>query len=384
MARKNDPNSDDLEFSSQSGSARSGVGDYPGREFDNGEDFDSARLMDVEPEQESPFLRAQKRVPVRRGPIPKKTAKWLRTVAIGLAVTCGAGAVLWSIRHYALKAPQFAMASSSDEIQITGNRNATREDVLAVFGEDISRNVFRIPLEERKRKLEEIPWIESAMVMRFLPNRVAVVVKERTPVGIVQTESRFALIDANGVLMDISAGAKYSFPVLTGFSESDPLSTRAARVRIYMALVRDLDSEGKGYSQDLSEVDVTNPEDIRITVSQGSAVLHMGKKKFPQEDKFLEQYSKYLEVLPQCRARFGTAAVDVDTRFDGQTPCRPADRASASIDVTPGGTEPIGKNADESVKVQESAVTAVVHKATNRPTRSILATKKPRWRAKRH
>ena len=37
------------------------------------EELDDARLLDLDVEQESPFLRGQKRVPVRRGPLPKKT-----------------------------------------------------------------------------------------------------------------------------------------------------------------------------------------------------------------------------------------------------------------------------------------------------------------------
>ena len=50
------------------------------------ESFDDARLVDLEAEQESPFLRGQKRVSVRRGSIPKKTANRLKWVALALAI----------------------------------------------------------------------------------------------------------------------------------------------------------------------------------------------------------------------------------------------------------------------------------------------------------
>ena len=49
--------------------------------------LDDARLVDLEAEQESPFLRAQKRVSVRRGSLPKKTANRLkRAAAVGAAL----------------------------------------------------------------------------------------------------------------------------------------------------------------------------------------------------------------------------------------------------------------------------------------------------------
>jgi len=38
------------------------------------EEVDDARLLDLDAEKESPFLRVQKRVPARRSPLPKKTA----------------------------------------------------------------------------------------------------------------------------------------------------------------------------------------------------------------------------------------------------------------------------------------------------------------------
>ncbi len=324
MARKNGPPPDDQEFSSNYGSARSDVDLYPGRAFDDGETIDAARLIDDEAE-ESPFLRAQKRVPVRRGPLPKKTANRLKIgLLAGLAAALVGGA-LFAAHYYATNSWRFRI-DSSDSIQVSGNENVSRDEVVAVFGEDISRNIFKVSLEDRKRKLEQIPWIESATVMRYLPNRIAVVVKERTPVAVVQTDSRIALIDASGVVMEQPAGTRYSFPVLTGFSDAEPLSTRVPRMKMFSTLMRELDSGGKGYSQDISDLDLTDPQDVKITVSQGSVLIHAGAKNF------LEQYEKYLAVVSQCRARLGTAKLEVDTRFAGQVPCKPIADASAAME----------------------------------------------------
>ena len=54
---------------------------------------------------------------------------------------------------------------------------------------------------------------------------------------------------------------------IVGASDAEPLSTRAARMRIYNALVRELDSDGSNYSKDLSEVDLSDPEDVKVTVA---------------------------------------------------------------------------------------------------------------------
>jgi cell division protein FtsQ len=150
--------------------------------------------------------------------------------------------------------------------------------------------------------------------------------------------------------MDLPEGAKYSFPVLTGFSDAEPLSTRAPRMKIFSALMRDLDSGGKGYSLDISDVDLTDPKDVKITAAQGTVLIHAVSKNF------LEQYQKYLEVVSQCRARFGTAKLDVDARFVGQVPCKPiAETAPLAAQTAPATQEIVQPETPASVAAVKPA-----------------------------
>ena len=102
--------------------------------------------------------------------------------------------------------------------------------------------------------------------MRLLPNRIAIHVQERTPVAFVQIGSKISLIDAKGFVMGLPANrqVKYSFPVIQGITETEPLSSRTAAMKIYNRLVQDLDSEGAHYSNNLSEVDLADPEDVAV------------------------------------------------------------------------------------------------------------------------
>src|SRR5262249_13573768 len=149
---------------------------------------------------------------------------------------------------------------SSDNVEISGVVNASRKDVMDVAGLDVSRNIFHVPIDERKHRLEQIPWVESATVMRLLPNRIAVQIKERTPVAFAQIGSKINLIDSHGVVMGMPANrqTKYSFPVIHGITESEPLSSRAAIMKIYSRMAQDLDSGDDHYTRQLSEVDLSD------------------------------------------------------------------------------------------------------------------------------
>src|SRR5262244_3004713 len=219
--------------------------------------FDDSRLVDLDVEEESPFLRGQKRVSARRGPLPKKAVSWLKrsvVAVIALSLTGVGGAAVY---RYGERSWRFRI-ESSDNLEISGTHNVPHPQVMEVLGGDIGRNIFFVPLAERKTQLEKIPWVESASVMRFVPNRLVVEIHERTPIAFARVGSRISLIDAGGTIMELpsSGKQKYSFPVILGMNPGEPLSTRAARMKIYNELIRQLDSEGAHYSQDLSEVDI--------------------------------------------------------------------------------------------------------------------------------
>jgi cell division protein FtsQ len=276
------------------------------------EELDDARLLDLDAEKESPFLRVQKRVPARRSPLPKKTATKIlwAVLVIVLAAMFSVGATL--LYHYGQHSWRFRL-NSSDDIEMTGLHNVTRGQIMEVMGGDIGRNVFFIPLEQRQKQLEQIPWIESASVMRFTPDRIKIQIKERTPAAFAQIGSKIMLADGGGVLMDLSSKKKYSFPVLLGMSSSQPLSTRSAQMKIYNQLVRELDSEGAHYSQELSEVDLSDPEDVKVLTNDpdGEVLVHLGSSNY------LGRYKIYVGHLREWRQQFPRLE-SVDLRYDRQ------------------------------------------------------------------
>ena len=278
------------------------------------EPFDDSRLLDLEAEQESPFLRGQKRVSVRRGSLPKNTANRLKWAALAVVAFTVLGAFAASLYSYGKHSWRFRI-DSSDQIEISGAEHVTKAQILEVMGGDIGRNIFFIPLAQRKVQLEQIPWVESASVMRFVPNRLGVEIHERTPVAFARIGSRISLIDAGGTVMELAPNGKkkYSFPVIAGMNSGEPLSTRSARMKNYNELVRQLDAGGASYSRELSEVDLNDPEDVKVVVADpnGEVLVHLGS------GNYLQRYKTYITHVQQWRQQFDKLE-SVDLRYDGQ------------------------------------------------------------------
>jgi cell division protein FtsQ len=276
--------------------------------------LDDARLLDLDAEQESPFLRGQKRVSVRRGTLPKRAATGLTWGILVLGAVFLCAAVVAALYRYGEHSWRFRI-DSSDNIEITGLQNVTRSQIMEVMGGDIGRNIFFVPLAERRQSLEKIPWVDSASVMRFVPNHLRIEIHERTPVGFARVGSKILLVDSVGTLMDLpTAGKKkFSFPVILGMNPGEPPSTRAARMKIYDDLVSQLDAGGAHYSQDLSEADLSDAEDVKVLPSdpQGEVLVHLGS------GNYLERYKIYVSHVREWRQQFDKLE-SVDLRYDRQ------------------------------------------------------------------
>lgn len=311
------------------------------------------------------------RLKVRWG-LPR--SKWGRAAAGVVALICMGACVLagMATRNWLMHDARFVVPSAS-AIEFVGNVHATRDQMLNVFGEDVERNIFYVPLAERRAELEQIPWVAHATVMRLLPNHLRVSIVERTPVAFVRSGSRIGLVDANGVLLGMPPGAKgdahYSFPVVTGIVASDPISTRAARMKMFAQFTSDLESAGNKGLDGISEIDLSNPEDVKALISTDGAdiLVHFG------EDHFSERYQKFEEHLPEWRTEYPKLA-SVDMRYDTQAvlEMQPGTAQGNGASAAAGTAAATGAAATAASAAAASATAAAPVKAAVHPAAKVV------------
>ena len=126
-----------------------------------------------------------------------------------------------------------------------------------------------------------------------------------------------------------------SIPVLTGISPDDPLSTRAARVRLYLGFLAGLDAGGESVSKHVSEVDLSYPDDVKAIVADANSpanlLVHFGS------DRYLERYHQYQQHLAEWKTQCPRLA-SVDMRYEQQVvlePCTPPGDAPATAAAPP-------------------------------------------------
>ncbi len=216
--------------------------------------------------------------------------------------------------------PRFRLAPPSEEtglspaLAIEGAVHVTPERIAAVFAGDYGHSLYLLPIEERRSSLLAIDWVKDASVSRLWPDRLAVRIVERTPVAFVHlpgagggAAGETALIDAEGVLLAMPERARFTLPVLAGIRREQDPALRRRRVALALRLLQ----EAAGHAADFSEIDVADPENLRVVQAvEGRAVaLMLGNRNFQSRlQNFLNHYPEIQRRLPN--------AVHFDLRLD--------------------------------------------------------------------
>lgn len=215
-----------------------------------------------------------------------------------------------------------------------GNRNVSRSALLEVFSPDRGRSVLQVPLAERRRQMEAIPWVEQATVRRVLPDSMQVEILERTPIAFLRNGSDLALVDSHGVILDRPLQGKFHFPVVTGITLDIPVAERERRMQLFTGFLQQLDSARVGAVEEVSEVDLADARDLRASLSglqTGGAAARLGAGNSTEsvgepdapilvhfgDGNFREKYETLLDKMGQWRATAGEIE-SVDLRFEGE------------------------------------------------------------------
>jgi cell division protein FtsQ len=251
----------------------------------------------------------------RRRLLRRARAVALHALVLAVAAAAVAGAGLGA--RWLLTAPRFAVR----EIEVRGASRLSREAVLAAAGLAPGVSLFRVDARAAAGRLEALPLVRRAEVIREFPNRVIVLVEERRPFTLVHA-GRLHWIDEQGVDLGPERRAVTpEAPVISGLAPGD-LSPGAGaapeRVAAGVSLLRILLRSGSALLGQISEIDVSRPDGPVLYTVDGVEV------RLGAED-WEARLGRLLGVLAQLRSA-GEAVTSIDLRFRDQVVLKTAAR----------------------------------------------------------
>ena len=104
-----------------------------------------------------------------------------------------------------------------DDIIIEGREKTIKEDLLEKIGLSRDNNILETDLKEIKRRVEELPWVDTADIKRtYFPNTLQVRIYEKEVLALWQDKGEFYPLDMNGKVIDAEYIAHKPILVVTG------------------------------------------------------------------------------------------------------------------------------------------------------------------------
>lgn len=281
---------------------------------------ESSLSLDVfEGEEESPYLRRQRTVKVRRRGQAGGWRRWFLLTLLVLVV----GPPGWFLAVFLGSSPRFELRSA-DDFELSGNQYVTREEIADQLGLPVrpgsapGGRLFRISLESTRKQLESIPWVGSATVIRLFPNRLQIHIQERKPVAFVNVDGMVRLVDEDGVLLVKRGSATLDFPVITGFDANASPDERRSRMALFHEFMHQLGNEIAQSGWMVSEADLASDDDFKALLTQGpeTILIHFG------HDNFRAHFRNFQALLPDWR-RANALPESVDLRYANQVVVNP-------------------------------------------------------------
>ncbi|MGC2855707.1 cell division protein FtsQ/DivIB [Novispirillum sp. DQ9] len=164
-------------------------------------------------------------LPMLRTPRGRRLARLGALGVLGLGVGVGAflAARSEAVAEVVREAHRAVADAGADagvrllQVSVDGRHMTRGEDILGAIGIAQGEPLLAFEPAAARERLESLPWVKEATVERRLPETIFVRLVERTPIAVWQAPSGgFALVDADGAVIETDVSAFGQLPVIAG------------------------------------------------------------------------------------------------------------------------------------------------------------------------
>jgi cell division septal protein FtsQ len=190
-------------------------------------------------------------------------------------------------------------------VEISGTKKIAQEEIYKIVL-STQTNALLMDLTKTKLRLENHPWIESAVIWRELPATIRVHITERKPAALVLSGNLYLVDDRGRMIETFHQEPEYaSLPVLTGIVDISDQVTIRHGLEYIEALSADA-----GIMKQVSEVHYDG--DRTVIYLKGTTFGLLVSK-----DGILPMIKKFINYSDFIKKNFGDARL-IDLRFQEQ------------------------------------------------------------------
>lgn len=238
----------------------------------------------------------------------------LKTVAL-VTVLAGTGTVGY-LAYQELKILPEAQLS---EVDVRGAVETDSKEIESAVRACSPEFILAADLDKIRESVVTFPWISGAIVKRKLPDSLTIEITERKPIAVAGVDKKLYIVDREGIILDPFTDEMelLSHPVVRGLKHQLSGNTETYnrdRMKAYLTALDEFREGEEDYSETISEIDVTDPENISIIPRDDPVVIYLGNHLFRKRyESFLDRKDLYHQI----KREYGTLKY-IDISFDKQ------------------------------------------------------------------
>ena len=192
------------------------------------------------------------------------------------------------------------------KIKVRGNERIAAETVLKRCGIAPDSKIYHVKTATVSAALLADPWIEKVSCITRWWGTVAIEIKERTPIALVNY-GEVRLVDRSGVLLPVEPGTTYDLPMISavrtvvdGNGNRRPDSASIARAALFIDRAA---AAQRGFFRRIAQLDIRDNGRIRCLAAGRPMVIDIGYEADAKQMRNLWYLLEALEGGPPAATR---------------------------------------------------------------------------------
>ena len=168
----------------------------------------------------------------RRNTRPPKPTRGFSLLVLLLWLLCSVpvGWAGYRTVLYFRTSPRFEV----QKLSVAGLKRVEENQVLSQARFGLGMNVFKVGFDEIRERVEELQWVQHAVVERILPDQIIIKIVEREPIGLARIRGEVYQFDGEARILDPDPASRSSFSRTVW-----PINTSLPRTRASSTVSRD-------------------------------------------------------------------------------------------------------------------------------------------------
>ena len=178
----------------------------------------------------------------------------------------------------------FAMVSpifNIKEIEVLGTETLTEQKIISLSNINMDENLFKINKKEIKNNIKTNGYVEDVKIKRSIPNKVKIIIEERTPSFVVEYGSGYVYLNNQGYILEINSN-KIEVPILLGLKTKEEEMVEASRLceedlKKLGTVLKIMDvAEVNDIAELITKIDITDEKDYKLYFDSEQKTAYLG------------------------------------------------------------------------------------------------------------